>query len=340
VKTIIAIVLCGSIFFIHQKNNLVEIETPQDWPEPIYNFEENPLSKEQVLLGRVLFYDPILSINNTISCASCHSPYNAFTHVDHALSHGVYDSIGTRNSPALMNLAWQNTFMWDGAIHQLEAQSLAPISHPDEMASSINLVVDKLKESDIYPELFYAAFQDSTITGEKTLKAIAQFMLTLISANSKYDKVKIGEESFTEQESRGYELFQTYCNSCHQEPLFSNYSFKSNGITPDSILNDKGRFLISQDTADMYLFKVPSLRNIEYSYPYMHDGRFNHLSEVINHYVNVDTNLFFLSKELRNGIDLSSNEKVDLTAFLLCLSDVQFIFNKDIAFPKEIILNR
>jgi cytochrome c peroxidase len=151
---------------------------PTNWPKPVYDFSKNPLTSQKVELGRALFYDPLLSINNQISCASCHSPFTAFTHVDHDLSHGIDDRIGTRNSPALMNLAWHKSFMWDGAINHLDMQALAPISHPDEMGEKIESVVKKLQQSKNYPTLFLKAFGDTIITGEHTLKAISQFMLS------------------------------------------------------------------------------------------------------------------------------------------------------------------
>ena len=311
---------------------------PAHFPETVYSFDKNPLSKEKILLGRVLFYDPVLSANDEISCASCHSPYNAFTHVDHTLSHGIYDSIGTRNAPALMNLAWQSSFMWDGAINHLDMQALAPISHKGEMASSILEVVGKLNRSTIYPRLFYEAYGDSIATGEHTLKAISQFMLTLISANSKYDQVLRKEASFSEQELKGYEIFKTNCNSCHQEPLFSTYAFANNGLSVNATLNDLGKMTVSGNPKDSLLFKIPSLRNIEYSYPYMHDGSFESLGEVLNHYSEEKLKTPSLAKDLREPIQLSSNDKVDLTAFLLCLSDPEFIFNKENAFPKETLL--
>ena len=207
---------------------------PVNWPEPVYDFSKNPISESKVLLGRTLFYDPILSANNMISCASCHSPVSAFTHIDHALSHGIYDSIGTRNSPALMNLAWQKYFMWDGAVNNLDMQALAPITHPAEMGSSISTVLDKLNHSALYRGLYYDAFGDSIGTGEKTLKAISQFMLTLISSNSKYDKVMRKEESFTVQESNGYSIFINNCSVCHKEPLFTTNEFANNGLKIDS----------------------------------------------------------------------------------------------------------
>lgn len=310
---------------------------PDTWPKPHYNFSNNKITPEKVLLGRILFYDPLLSKNNSISCASCHSQYSAFTHIDHALSHGINDSIGTRNSPALMNLAWQKSFMWDGAINNLDMQALAPISHPKEMGSTINDVVMKLQSKKMYRKLFYKAFLDSTVTGERTLKAISQFMLTLVSANSKYDRVMKKKESFSAQEKNGYVLFQKNCSSCHQEPLFTINDFANNGLPIDTFLHDYGKMNISKNKNDSLKFKIPTLRNIEYTYPYMHDGRFKKLSQVLNHYTNGIYQSVTLANELRQGINLSSNEKVDLIAFLLTLSDKEFVFNKRHSFPKELV---
>jgi cytochrome c peroxidase len=307
---------------------------PEKFPNPVYDFSKNPLTKEKIGLGRTLFYDPILSKNNTISCESCHSPYSAFTHVDHALSHGIYDSIGTRNSIALMNLAWQKDFMWDGAIHHLDMQALAPISHHSEMASSIDEVVKKLNTSNKYPTLFYHAFGDSSATGEHTLKALAQFMLTLVSANSKYDKVKRHEMKFTAQEENGYLLFTKNCSSCHKEPLFTNLDFANNGLPIDTFLYDTGRMKVTKNPADSLLFKVPSLRNIAYTYPYMHDGRFKRLSDVLHHYTSGIHVSKTLAPQLKKRISLSSNEKVDIIHFLLTLSDTAFIFNPKFQYPK------
>ena len=288
-------------------------------------------------LGRVLFYDPILSENNSISCESCHSPYSAFTHIDHALSHGIYDSIGTRNSPALMNLAWKKSFMWDGAINNLDMQALAPISHPLEMGSSIKNVVIKLQASKKYRQLYFHAYGDSIPTGEKTLKAISQFLLTLVSANSKYDKVMSGTEQFSVQEKNGYALFQKNCSSCHREPLFTNDEFVNNGLLENPILKDKGRMHISLDSTDAFKFKAPTLRNIEYTFPYMHDGRFKKLSEVMNHYTTGIIQSKTLAPELNEKIQLTENEKVDIISFLLTLSDKEFVFNSNHTYPKEII---
>jgi cytochrome c peroxidase len=329
------VLVCFVFAQLIEQNNL--FNTPKNWPAPLYNFKKNNLSKEKILLGRVLFYDPILSKDSTISCNSCHSPFSTFTHVDHALSHGIHDSIGTRNSAALMNLAWQKNFMWDGAINNLDMQSLSPISHRAEMGSSIHDVVIKLNRNKLYKKLFYNAFKDSIATGEHTLKAIAQFMLTIISSNSKYDRVMNNQDKFTVQEQNGYQIFKSNCAACHTEPLFTNGEFVNNGLPLDSLLHDKGRMRITQRKDDAYKFKVPTLRNIEFSYPYMHDGRFKKLNEVLNHYASGIKKSETLDARLQNGIVLTSNQKVDLIAFLLTLSDKEFLFDAKFAYPKEVI---
>jgi len=311
---------------------------PKYFPKPVYDFSKNPFSNNKILLGRALFYDPILSRNNMISCASCHSQFTAFAHVDHALSHGIEDRIGFRNAPVLINLAWSKSFMYDGAINHLDMQALAPISSPTEMDESLDHVVSKLQHSKIYPELFYQAFGDSEITGEHTLKAISQFMLTLISSNSKYDSVMSNQSYFTEQEENGYRLFKKNCSSCHTEPLFTNNDFRNNGLPIDTTLKDFGRYRVTKNKLDSIKFKVPTLRNIEFSYPYMHDGRFKKLSEVLNHYTKDIQQSETLSEELRHPITLTSNDKVDITAFLLTLTDKSFLFNPQYYYPKEILL--
>ena len=320
------------------KDNLMPI--PQGWAAPVYDFSKNPLSKEKIALGRALFHDPILSRNNTISCTSCHSQYTAFTHTDHRLSHGIEDRIGTRNSPALMNMAWQTAFMWDGAINHLDMQSLAPISHPDEMDETLANVVKKLQASALYPTAFYEAYGDSIVTGERILKSLSQFMLTFVSANSKYDKVQRGETNFDEQEERGYQLFKTNCESCHREPLFTTHEFANNGLPIDTALNDMGKMTMSERPEDALKFKIPTLRNVEFSYPYMHDGRFKKLSEVLNHYTKGIEKSETLGQQLEKPIELSSNEKVDLTAFLLTLTDKEFLFNRDYSYPRAFFLGK
>jgi cytochrome c peroxidase len=309
---------------------------PKGWPKPQYDFQKNQLTKEQILLGRVLFYDPILSADSSISCNSCHSQFSGFTHVDHSLSHGIKDRIGTRNSPVLMNLAWNKSFMWDGAVNHLDVQALAPISNHDEMDENMEHVVMKLQRSGLYTSLFTNAYGDEKITGERTLKALSQFMLTLVCYNSKYDSVMRNESHFTLQEENGYKLFQKNCGSCHAEPLFTNGEFENNGLSVDTTLNDHGRYKVTLKPQDSLRFKVPTLRNIEFSYPYMHDGRFKKLGEVLDHYNNGIVKHSTLSKPLLEPITLTSNEKVDLMAFLLTLTDRSFLFDKRFGYPKEI----
>jgi cytochrome c peroxidase len=317
-------------------SSTIDFLVPENWPTPSYNFDKNPLTKAKIELGRHLFYEPLLSKDTSISCSSCHSQYTAFTHVDHDLSHGIDDRIGTRNSPSLMNLAWSNVFMWDGAVNHLDMQALAPITHEDEMGDDLWNVIHKLQASSKYRMLFAKAFGASVITGEHLLKAIAQFELILVSANAKYDQVMRKEAVFTAQEKNGFALFQQHCNSCHQAPLFTNNQFANNGLAIDTTLNDMGRMEITKDPKDAQLFKVPTLRNVEFSYPYMHDGRFEELSEVLKHYAEgIIHRSATLSPLLEGGISLKHEEQIDLIAFLLTLTDKEFLFNPQFSFPRE-----
>jgi cytochrome c peroxidase len=188
----------------------------------------------------------------------------------------------------------------------------------------------------MYRSLFYQAYQDSSVTGERILKSIAQFMLTLVSNNSKYDSVMRKETVFTLQENSGYKIFKQHCNSCHKEPLFTNVSFENNGLEVDTTLNDFGRMNITKNSQDSLKFKVPTLRNIEFSMPYMHDGRFKRLSDVISHYTSHIQQSKTLAEELKRPIILTTNEKIDLVAFLLTLSDKKFLFNKNHSYPREL----
>ena len=337
IKLFLCLLLLGLLAFTFKTT--YQLSYPSFFPQPSYPFEQNQLTEAKVTLGRALFYDPILSKNETVSCASCHNSYNAFAHTDHDLSHGINDEIGTRNAPALINLAWHKSYMWDGAINHLEVQALAPISHPKEMGESIKQVVFKLNQSALYKQLFKQAFNDTLATGERVLKALAQFQLTLVSANSKYDAVRKQQANFTAQENAGYLLFKQYCNSCHAEPLFSTYEFANNGLPIDTTLNDLGKFNLSHQPNDSFLFKIPTLRNLSYTYPYMHDGRFKKLHQVLNHYSRGIKPSSTLAEVLKQGIPLTSNNKADLIAFLYTLNDSSFVFNPKFQYPKEILLN-
>ncbi|MBX7182938.1 MAG: cytochrome-c peroxidase [Bacteroidia bacterium] len=304
---------------------------PSYFPKPLQALPQN---KHQVFLGRKLFYDPLLSENNSISCSSCHSPYNGFAHTDHALSHGIDDQIGNRNAPALFNLAWQSLFMWDGAINRLDAQVLAPIHNPREMGSSINRVISKLQTSSSYPLLFKKAFGDTAITSHRIITAIAQFELGLVSFHSKYDSVRLGKAQFSSPEKRGYNLFLKHCNACHTEPLFTSGKLANNGLPVLELLQDYGRYSITKIPSDSLFFKIPSLRNLRYTYPYMHDGRFSQLNNVLRHYQELSTSTHPKAKAIMPE-PISNNDKADIIAFLQCLDDRKFIFNPQNLYPKE-----
>lgn len=313
--------------------NVVDFDYPNSWPKPFYDFKKNPLTKEKFQLGRKLFYDPILSRDATISCASCHLQATGFTHIDHELSHGIDGKIGTRNSMTLQNLAWNKNFMWDGAVNHLDMQALAPIESEVEMDEKFDKVVLKLNKDIEYKKLFYDAFGTNTVTGQLTLKAIAQFLVQLKTYNSKYDNVMSGKAQFSEMEMKGYEVFKDKCASCHKEPLFTSNEFKNNGLEVDATLNDYGRMKITQNPKDSLLFKVPTLRNIEFSFPYMHDGRFSNLVEVINHYNKGIKISKTISKELKNPLYLSDKQRTELIVFLKTLTDKEFLFNKKFGYP-------
>ncbi len=333
VKLRYIVVLLSILFLFQAHYNDIQIKYPAYFPEPLYSFEKNKLDTSVISLGRRLFYDPIFSSDSSISCANCHSPFSAFAHTDHALSHGINDSIGHRNAPGLFNLAWQKNFMWDGAVHHLDMQPLSPIHSSIEMNETLAHIIEKLSKNEKYTTLFANCFHDSIIKSEYILKSLAQFQLTLISYNAKYDLVKQNKTDFNEKEKRGYNIFKQNCNHCHQEPLFSNYKFANNGIGLDPDLKDIGRQKITKLKEDSLLFKIPSLRNIGFTYPYMHDGRFKTLKEVIDHYcdhieISPTTDLF-----LNKKINLSKNERVELVSFLHTLNDTSFVFNKKHHYP-------
>lgn len=318
-----------SLFILMAFYSLQDLQLiyPDYFPKPVYDFKKNPLKQSTVDLGRKLFYDPILSRDHTISCSSCHLSHQAFSHAGNHLSKGIEDGIGDRNSPAIFNLAWQKTFMWDGSVVNIDVQALAPINHPKEMGEDINVVVRKLNQSKEYKILFYKSFGDSLATSERVMKALSQFQLTIVSANSKYDKVKQGKAKFTASENKGYQLFKGNCSSCHSEPLFSTYEFANNGLSYNSELKDNGKWNKTFEPADKMMFKIPSLRNLAYTYPYMHDGRFKTLNEVLEHYENGIVKSPTLAKQLEKPIIFNPKEKEDLLAFLATLNDSVLVSN-------------
>ncbi|MES2800378.1 MAG: cytochrome c peroxidase [Bacteroidota bacterium] len=317
---------------------ITQFTYPKKWPKPHYNFEKNPITKEGFELGRKLFYDPNLSRDSSISCSSCHLQYTGFTHVDHQLSHGIEGRIGTRNSPALINLAWQKSFHWDGGVNNIEVQGINPITHFAEMDNTLMELLRRISSSPEYKECFKKVYGDKEITTAMIMKALSQFTLSLVSSNSKYDRVQRHEKGifFTEQEKKGLKIFRKFCVECHREPLFTEHFFASNGLPADSSNFDAGRYAITKNEEDSFLFKIPTLRNVEFTFPYMHDGRFKKLKDVINYYSEgIDPSTRYLSRPLIAPFHFSEYEKKDLLAFLLTLTDKEFLYNKEFSFPKE-----
>ena len=301
---------------------------PKGFPTlPTNIFAKNKLTEEVFQLGKKLFYDARLSKDGEVSCASCHQQFAAFSTYDHDLSHGVNNSFSNRNAPALINLAWMKEWHWDGGINHLENQPLSPLSAANEMGEKLDTVLMKIKADKDYSNLFLKAFGDANITTERMLKAITQFTGSLVSANSKYDKVKRGEATFILPEEKGYELFKANCNTCHREPLFTDNTFRNNGITLNRF-GDVGRQAITMDKKDSLKFKVPTLRNVALTLPYMHDGRMKTVDDLINHYTKLDTSIINLDVTLRKKILLSDKEKKQLAFFLYTLTDTSFTKNK------------
>ncbi|MDX1943704.1 MAG: cytochrome-c peroxidase [Saprospiraceae bacterium] len=253
--------------------DIVAFKAPSNFPQPAYDLSKNPITKEGFELGRALFYDGILSRDGTISCGFCHQQQSAFTQHAHTLSHGIDDKITMRNALPIQNLAWQKEFFWDGGVFHLDFFAVEPIQNENEMDESLPNVLEKLRNHKTYPKLFEAAFGTPDITTDRFLKALSQFQLMCISSDSKYDKY-IRKEGviLTSEELSGMEIFQQKCASCHNGELFTDFSYRNNGLTIGNP-NDTGRERITLNENDKFKFKVPSLRNVELTRPYMHDGR-------------------------------------------------------------------
>ena len=309
----------------------------------------NPLTEEGIALGRLLFYEPLLSKTNTVSCASCHQQALAFTD-GRSFSIGVTGVPTRRNSMSLANLLWVKNLFWDGRSNSLEAQCLVPLTHPDEMGQSIEISAQKLTQTPLYPPLFRQVFGSDSITGQRISKAIAQFERTLISADSRYDRHLKGNYVLSASEQRGMNLFMRgpapergvrggNCAHCHGGAKLFQEVFHNNGL--DSIAKDTGRAEVTGAVQDQGRFRVPTLRNIALTAPYMHDGRFQTLEEVLDHYnehIHVASNLSHELLVARNEVEgkhlgLTDAEKTDVLAFLNTLTDSTFISNPRFANP-------
>lgn len=293
---------------------------------------DNPLLEERVALGKALFHETALSRDATISCASCHVANFAFTD-PRRFSLGVRGQKGVRNGMPLFNLAWKTSYFWDGRAPTLRAQALMPIEDHTEMDETLDRVVVKLTENPTYAPLFADAFGSTEITAEKIGLALENFLLTLTAYDSKFDRALGGKATFTDDERRGFELFMTEfdprtgqrgadCFHCHGGPLFSDHQFHNNGLPPGE---DAGRFKVTNLESDRGKFATPSLRNVVRTAPYMHDGRFATLEEVVAHYSSgvqrnpsLDPNL---AKHPDGGLQLSAEDQRALVAFLKTLTE-------------------
>lgn len=316
-------------------NYLLDVEIPSNFPPMEYDLESNPITKNGFELGKKLFYDGKLAADNIVSCGFCHEQAYAFTHHGHNISLGVFDNAGSRNAQPIQNMAFQKEFMWDGAAIHLDLQPIIPLTSDLEMGETVGNVLQKLKDDSDYPKAFKEAFDDGEINSENLFKALSQFMVMMISGNSKYDQVIRNENgvTFSADESKGYTLFKNKCGECHSGELFTDQTYRNNGLPVNPKYNDEGRKKVTELESDKYKFKVPSLRNIEHTGPYMHDGRFNSLESVLNFYSsgvmhtsNLDSLLIQPGGNL--GIQLTDTEKVQIISFLKTLTDQTFLTDK------------
>lgn len=308
------------------------VQIPAHFPATDF-YQRNPISKEGFELGRRLFYDRRFSVDGTISCGSCHQQIAAFGTYDHDLSHGVNGAHGIRNAMSLFNLAWQTSYGWDGKYKLLDEVYAAHINSPIEFGETIGNIINKLKTDGQYAQQFKAAYGSAYISQPRIFNALTQFVSAFISSQTKYDSVKQNLRNFTTNEQAGYTVFLNKCNSCHSEPLFTDFSFRNNGL-PLNIFNDKGRMAVTGIKTDSLKFRVPSLRNLFKSYPFLHDGRFIGFEQVFEHYNSGVQQSASLDPLLSNGITLSTAERTALVDFFRTLTDNSFTTNNSFAAPQ------
>jgi cytochrome c peroxidase len=344
------------IFMACKKDKTIYVQTPYElkipshFPDMIIPID-NPMTVEGVELGRKLFYEKKLSGDNTQACATCHAPSAGFSDPEQ-FSTGIDGLQGDRNSMALINLGWNTSFFWDGRSKTLEEQIIQPVINPIEMHEEWKNVVGKLSADIEYKNMFFKAFNTDEIDSLQAAKAIAQFLRTLISGESKFDVMykfennlslsandQVIYQTITPSEWAGYDLFKSLngadCFHCHNGPLMQVQKFSNNGL--DAAFTDIGRGDVTGDPNDYGKFKVPTLRNIAYTAPYMHDGRFSTIDEVIEHYSSgiqqsstIDP---LIEYAFQGGVQLDAFEKDLLKQFLMTLSDENFVNNPDFQEP-------
>jgi len=328
--------LLGSCRKEQPAKNLQVLEQviPAGFPLPRYTFNDNPLTSEGFELGRKLFYDGRLSIDNMHPCSSCHQQIAGFGTFEHDRSHGVHDSHTLRNAPVLFNLAWNTSFHWDGEFGSLIDEAVHPINGQSEMGESFDGIITKIRDDAEYRDLFKKVFRYPFIRPEYILKALAQFTGYLTSANSRFDRYKKNQVVFSPAEENGYQLYKANCATCHPEPLFTDYSHRNIGLPVDILLNDYGRMRITGKKEDSLKFKVPTLRNVSISSNFMHDGRFGTLMQCINHYRTGIQSSATLDPLLAGGIPLTNTQANDIVSFLRTLTDSAFLLDPRFGKPE------
>ena len=324
---------CKKQDIVHPTTSLQQI-IPAGFPQPVYTFQDNPLTEETFELGRKLFYDGRLSRDTGFPCSSCHQQTAIFGTYEHDRSHGYGMSHTLRNAPPLFNLAWQKELHWDGQFRSLYSEASQPILAHNEMAENFFTIIFRLGSDSSYERMFKSAFGTPVVTEDRILNALAQFTGYITSSDSKYDQYKKGQASFTTSEENGYQLYQSKCATCHPEPMFTDYSYRNIGLLVDPELNDYGRMRITGKSEDSLKFRVPSLRNVYLTANYMHDGRFNTLMQVLNHYSTGVQDGPTLDPLLVNKIPLTTDEKTNLYDFLKTLSDSALLTNPRFAKPQ------
>ena len=326
-------VLAGTLFLDSCRKHSFLVTTPiqfinpPGFPQPTYNLSANPLTEEGFQLGKKLFYDGRLSTTGNVYCGSCHQPVAAFTTYEHDRSHGINGNHTLRNAPGIFNMAWFPYFNQDGSATSLWKVYENHITSPTEMGETVTNILAKLQADTAYKRMFRAAFGGETITAEQMYKALDQFVVSLVSAGSKYDKVMQGQASFTAQEQSGYSTFQAKCSTCHPGTLFTDFSYRNIGLEVDPGLNDHGRMRVTGKSSDSIKFRVPSLRNLEFTSYYMHDGRINFPRNVLKFYETGVNQSATLDPLMVNGIPLTQVEEDNLVEFLRTLSDSSFLNN-------------
>lgn len=312
-----------------EANNRYVFVKPINFPEPTYTFDNNPVTKEGFLLGKRIFFDPILSRDGSVACSNCHQQGTAFADAQqHAFSRGVDEQLGARNAPSLANMAFYKEFLWDGGITHLDFVPTNAITSEVEMDETMSNVVGKLNNIPEYKNMFKEAFGVEEVTSPYMLYALSQFTLMMVSANSRYDKYVRGEgEMLSTDELAGLEIFEEKCATCHSGELFSDFTYRNNGLS--ETFTDLGRGRITENSNQEGKFRVPSLRNVELTAPYMHNAKFSTLEEVLDHYeagmVDSPTLDPSFQSDSGLGVSLTSDEKEKIITFLKTLTDREFV---------------